>query len=117
MPRGGVRSGAGARGKWKHGKTKMIRVPEVLADQILQYAHNLDEGAIIESVTESNNNRGSSFDSVAESKSIDLSGTSIRLCNGKSAVYLEDLVKAGYDLYPQRLGQIFKNVVASRFQK
>ena len=30
--------------KWKNGKTKLIRVPEVLADKILVLAHQLDDG-------------------------------------------------------------------------
>ena len=32
--------------KWKHGKTRTIRVPIALADEILDYAHQLDEGKI-----------------------------------------------------------------------
>ena len=30
--------------KWVHGKTRTIRVPVTLADQILDYAHDLDNG-------------------------------------------------------------------------
>jgi hypothetical protein len=30
---------------WKHGKTKTIRVPIALADQILEYGYQLDGGA------------------------------------------------------------------------
>ena len=114
MTRGGVRSNSGAKGKWKHGKTKSIRVPEELADQILEYAHKLDENAKIESETESKINHSLTSDSVTDSKTLNLSGVSIRVCNGKSAVLLEDLVKIGYTLYPERLGQIFRNVVATR---
>lgn len=33
--------------KWKNGKTKLIRVPEVLADKILVLAHQLDDGIIL----------------------------------------------------------------------
>lgn len=29
--------------KWRNGATRTIRVPITLADQILEYAHNLDE--------------------------------------------------------------------------
>jgi hypothetical protein len=116
MGRGGVRSNSGAKSKWKHGKTKLIRVPEELADQILEYAHKLDEGANIESVTESESSYSLTFDSVADSKTLNLSGVSIRICNGKSAVLLEDLVKIGYNLYPERLGQIFKAVVDRRMR-
>ena len=114
MTKGGVRSNSGAKGKWKHGKTKLIRVPEELADKILEYAHKLDEKANIENVTESKINHNLVSDSVTNSKTLNLSGISIRVCNGKSAVLLEDLVKIGYTLYPERLGQIFRNVVATR---
>ncbi len=40
--RGGVRPGAGRPYKWKHGKTKLIRVPEALAAEVLAYARDLD---------------------------------------------------------------------------
>lgn len=53
MARGGARLNAGAKAKWKHGKTKTIRVPEVLADQILEYSKKLDDGSIIENVSQS----------------------------------------------------------------
>lgn len=32
---------------WKNGKTRTIRVPIALADEILDYAHQLDEGKAI----------------------------------------------------------------------
>ncbi|MGK7898276.1 MAG: hypothetical protein AB4372_32845, partial [Xenococcus sp. (in: cyanobacteria)] len=50
MGRGGYREGAGGKPKWIHGKTKTIRVPEVLADKILELSHMLDEGKIIDDV-------------------------------------------------------------------
>jgi hypothetical protein len=54
MPRGGARAGAGAKGSWQSGKTKTIRVPEALADDILELARRLDEGEDFESDTDSN---------------------------------------------------------------
>ena len=30
--------------KWNNGKTRTIRVPVTLADQVLDYAHQLDDG-------------------------------------------------------------------------
>jgi len=30
--------------KWKHGQTTVIRVPVALVDQIMDYAHRLDNG-------------------------------------------------------------------------
>lgn len=32
--------------KWKSGDTQTIRVPIALADQVLTYAHQLDEGTV-----------------------------------------------------------------------
>ncbi len=43
MPRGGRRSTTW-KPTWKHGKTRTIRVPIVLADSILNLARILDEG-------------------------------------------------------------------------
>lgn len=103
MPRGGYRPGAGGQFKWKHGETKTIRVPIALAEQILEYAQKLDDGAIIERET--------------PSKVLNLSGISIRACNGKSAVYLEDLAKAGYEILPERLGKMFKAILGNGLRK
>jgi hypothetical protein len=103
MARGGARLNAGAKSQWKHGKTKTIRVPEVLSLQILEYARKLDSGEIIENET--------------KSKVVDLSGISIRACNGKSAVYLEDLAKAGFDILPERLGKMFKSILSKGFRR
>lgn len=41
---GGKRDRSPALSAWKSGKTKSIRVPEVLADAILAYAQKLDNG-------------------------------------------------------------------------
>ncbi len=101
MPRGGARLNAGAKSKWKHGRTKTIRVPELLSDKILEYARSLDSVKVIETET--------------ESKILDLSGISIRVCNGKSAVYLEDLARAGFEILPERLGKMFKPIVGKGF--
>lgn len=50
MPKGGIRprSSDGSlahllQPKWKSGQTRTIRVPKVLADQLLDIAHHLDE--------------------------------------------------------------------------
>jgi len=94
MPRGGVRLGAGDKPTWRHGKTKTIRVPIALADEILKFARNLDEKGITEYVT--------------ESKVLDLSGISIRQYQGAASVYLEDLAKAGFDLRPFTLAEMVR---------
>lgn len=54
MNRGGYRKGSGRKSPWKSGETRTIRVPEVLADRLIEIAHWLDGGNDIEFVTESN---------------------------------------------------------------
>ncbi len=59
MPRGGYHSHAerwGRKSTWKNDSdTKTIRVPGALAEQILDYAHKLDEGEVIDYETKSKN--------------------------------------------------------------
>lgn len=88
MPKGGYREGSGRKFKWKSGKTKTIRVPEALADEILDYARKLDQG--IES-------------KVNSSMEIDLAGVSLVSISGQMGVRLIDLVKRGYQLKPKTL--------------
>lgn len=86
MARGGYREGSGGKPKWIRGKTTVVRVPEVLADEIIRVARLLDEGK--------------SVDDVTKSKYVDLSGISIRLVDGRPAVFLEDLLKANFKIRP-----------------
>jgi len=86
MPRGGKRDGAGGKPTWIHGKTKTIRVPEVLAVRIADLARSLDEGRIIDDVT--------------KSKYIDLTGISVKFVDGDPVVYIDDLLKSGYTVKP-----------------
>lgn len=44
-PKGNEASLKKFKAKWYNGTTQTIRVPVVLADQILEYAHKLDESA------------------------------------------------------------------------
>jgi hypothetical protein len=104
MTRGGAREGAGGKSTWNNGKTKTIRVPEALADQVLEYAKRLDKGAI-EPLPER------AIEPVTVSKVINLSGISIQIYNGKLVVYLEDLAKAGFDILPASLGVMFKAIL------
>ncbi len=57
MSRGGQRKGAGRKSTWvsgcKFADTKLIRVPAVIADEILEFAHRLDGKAKCEIVTNS----------------------------------------------------------------
>jgi hypothetical protein len=87
MARGGVRPGAGGKSKWIHGKTTVIRVPEDLAEKILQIARVLDEEG--------------SF--VTESKVIDLTGIAVHSHPRGPVIYLADLLRAGYAIVPERL--------------
>lgn len=100
MSRGGCREGSGSKSTWKHGKTKTIRIPESLVDQVLEYARKLDKGDIIEPVT--------------ESKVINLAGISLKTHGGKITVHVEDLAKAGYHIMPESLGIMFKAILRQR---
>jgi hypothetical protein len=105
MTRGGAREGAGNQTTWKSGKTKVIRVPEVLADRVLEYARSLDEN---------NDSLDLAPEPVTQSKVVNLSGISIQIHNGKLVVYLEDLVKAGFEILPASLGAMFKAMLGKR---
>ena len=89
MARGGKREGSGGKFKWIHGKTKIVRIPEVLADRILDVAQMIDEGKTVDDVT--------------QSKYIDLSGITVRSFGGNQGVLIEDLLKAGYKVRPFEL--------------
>ena len=91
--RGGKRNNAGRRPKWKHGKTKMIRVPENLADEILIIAHRIDDGLPM------------------ESNIINLSGISINQIRKRKAVLLGDLLTAGYEITPLALAKAVRDEV------
>lgn len=93
MSRGGARSGAGAKSKWKHGKTKTIRVPELLADSVLEYAKTLDSSISLEFLSNSESAK----------TCLNLAGVSIHRLHGKSFVFIEDLIKLGYDIKPLKL--------------
>src|SRR4028119_388862 len=41
--RGGARLGAGGGTRWKHGKTKLVRLPVALLDKILEVARYMDQ--------------------------------------------------------------------------
>lgn len=105
MPRGGRRKGAGGKSKWKHGKTKTIRVPQNLADKILDYAHKLDNEDIIEHETESKTVTGIPVTVNNISKTINLSGVPIQRYKGKSFLFLESLVNLGYEIEPRLLAE------------
>ena len=41
--RGGARPGAGGGGRWKHGRTKLVRLPVALLDEIMEVARYMDQ--------------------------------------------------------------------------
>ena len=41
--RGGARPGAGGGCRWKHGRTKLVRLPVALVDKILEVARCMDQ--------------------------------------------------------------------------
>lgn len=87
--RGGRREGSGGRPTWKHGRTKPVRVPVALAEKILEIARILDEKGLEGAVTESN--------------VLDLTGIAIYASKNGPTVRLADLVRAGYEIRPERL--------------
>lgn len=91
MARGGKREGAGGKPTWKNGKTKTIRVPIVLAEEILRIARELDKKGVIERDT--------------GSKMLDLSGVTVPHIRGKKFVFLRDLVASGYEIKPEKLAE------------
>lgn len=86
MPRGGRREGAGGKPTWRHGRTKPVRVPEALAEQILEIARILDEEG-----------------DPGVSKVIDLTGVALLQSKHGPVIRLEDLIRAGYEIKPERL--------------
>lgn len=89
MPRGGYREGAGSKPKWIRGKTTVVRVPEVLADEVLRLAHLLDEGKRVDDVT--------------QSKYLDLSRVQVRYWDGEPVILIRDLLRNGFRIRPIEL--------------
>jgi hypothetical protein len=107
MTRGGARLNAGAKAKWKHGKTKTIRVPEVLVPQILEYSKKLDGESNIEKVTQSKTVPGiTGTGLLVIDNTLNLSNISIHRFKNRSFVFIEDLIKAGYEIQPSKLAAI-----------
>lgn len=94
MTRGGKREGSGGKPTWRYGKTKPVRVPVALAEKILEIARVLDEEGAESSVT--------------SSKVIDLAGVAIYSSKDGPVVRLTDLLRAGYEIYPERLVRSLK---------
>jgi hypothetical protein len=112
MPRGGKRDGAGARFKWKHGKTKTIRVPIELVDEILAIAQKLDSGETF--VFHSEKREIAIIDYDTQSKLIDLSGVSLVSVSGQMGVKLSDLILKGYKIKPDHLNSVITKSLAKK---
>lgn len=87
MSRGGKRQNAGRKTSWVSGcrfeDTKVIRVPEIIADQVLKYAHQLDAMSVskevlspkmdvLEKVTNSKREAPVQLDLLCQSSSVDI---------------------------------------------
>jgi hypothetical protein len=94
MPRGGKRPGAGSKPTWKNGKTKTIRVPIAIAEEVLRLAKELDDKGTIECDT--------------DSKVLDLSGIIAPEIRGRRFVFLDDLLKIGYEIHPLKLAEVVR---------
>jgi hypothetical protein len=97
MARGGRREGAGAKPAWGNGKTKPIRVPVAIAERVLEIAKEIDQGSFPQSTPV-----------VSSPKVIDLSGIAILRSNGEPVIRLVDLIRAGYEIHPERLGKLVR---------
>ena len=93
MPRGGRREGAGGKPSWNYGKTKPVRVPIALAEQILEIARILDEEG----------------DPGSVSRVVDLTGVAILQSKHGPIVRLADLLRVGYKIKPERLMRGLQN--------
>ncbi len=58
-PKGNLETLKPYQAKWNSGTTRTIRVPVVLADQVLEYAHKLDSGESLTQVNEVTATQGS----------------------------------------------------------
>ena len=52
MPRGGKRNGAGKKPSWNTGKTKSVKLPELLIPEILEFARMIDRSKVTVEVSE-----------------------------------------------------------------
>ena len=99
MPKGGIRprriDGSTdhlLKPKWKQGKTRTIRVPVVLAEQLLEIAHRLDEGKLLE-LTQDNKTEGDSHSiGLTHDNKVEDSSHSIDVTHDKKTEDSENLI-------------------------
>lgn len=85
MPRGGYRGG-GRPSSFRHGPTQTIRVPIVLADEVLRLAQKLDRGEALVNDTKTN-----SIDTKTKNGVLDLRGIKVYKVRDNLTVSLDDL--------------------------
>lgn len=61
-PKGNIATLKHYTAKWKSGSTHTIRVPTVLADTILEYAHQLDDNSLTQANQNGNSDNGTTVD-------------------------------------------------------
>jgi hypothetical protein len=98
---GGRRPGSGRKAAWVRGKTTVIRVPEVLSEEVLRVAHLLDEGKAVDDVT--------------KSRYLDLSKVPIRYWDGEPVVSVRDLLRVGFKIRPLELIDRLRKELDRRF--
>lgn len=116
MSRGGSRLGSGRKPKWIHCGTTTIRVPKIFVKQILAFAEQMDKGdmtysaGFLDFATKPKKPVENATKSIERvERVIDLSGVRVSRLEGKTLVFLSDLVKAGYKIEPE----VLSNVVQS----
>lgn len=80
---GGYRPGAGRKGEWQSGKTKAVKLPEKLVDQVVAIARAIDRGLVVQVIDPSD-----------ESDVIQDLRSQLKSCNGHVATLTEELRSA-----------------------
>ncbi|MGL6342314.1 MAG: hypothetical protein ACRC80_24595 [Waterburya sp.] len=122
MSRGGKRVGAGQKPKWKNGETKSVRVPVVLAEEILRLARLLDSGEKFMTLAEAEklikkdtpDEKILKTETETESKVLDLAGIPVVAIQGAMAVKLEELIKRGFKLKPDHMNKILTEGIKAK---
>jgi hypothetical protein len=116
MPRGGSRINAGRKPKWVHSQTTIVRIPAVLEEQILAFAEFVDKSenpstvTALDFVTNTKKNAENVTKSeIPKEKVVNLSRVAVSRMEGKTFVFLSDLVKAGYIIEPAVLFSVVQS--------
>jgi hypothetical protein len=104
MPRGGRREKSGRKSSWVSGckfeETKLIRVPVAVADRLLEIAHKLDSGEVIDLETKSNNEIVTKSELIQKGKQIVADESVVRMKDrGSVRKYFGLLLDVNRDLF------------------